>query len=315
MPKRKPQQDSDPPISPPARFNRSFVLSDRLRDAINHLGPDRLMEGVAFLEQHPDLIVVENIGTQERQVYREFKLTAADIDRITALVENSGVRWRAIIVRNAIEHLIAQEGLTQFVKPRDWQAKPLALNQGGKNPVEKLSEPSANVAFTIPLEIWNRIEHLKQPRGQAHIDTLDLSGFIRRSLDEMDPDTLEDYFVGTIQTPQFKTTQMVGVVLFNRQIELIDRLKEELGWTASDVLTAAIRQVCELNLIPEANIPKALRLSREQRSVWKVFGKTCSVSSTAAELGLPAEEVVQLLEGTKRVEANPLALNPAKDPD
>lgn len=220
-----------------------FTLGIRLRNAIDQRGRHYISEGIHLLVENPDRIVMENIGIDDEPATALLALSIKDLAAVDKLVVDRGVVGRSVIIRNAIEALIDKyEQLEIYKKPEGWQGKPLALAQGGANPVPPLEEPAEKDAICIPLYLWNQISHYDRGRGHAHEkDGVSLNRFLREAIDNIDTSVLPHHYEPNIRVQDAQTVKSVSIQIFARQMLLVKAIANRNRWSRSETISAIVR--------------------------------------------------------------------------
>lgn len=262
----------------------SFAASTRLKDACDFFGADEVMGVVEEFLAQPELIVFENIGTEEDSVTLTLSLSPeniADLDEAHKLrFGDEHRRNRSLIVRQALERLIVERGAEQFKKPEGWQSRPINLSQGGKNPTPSLGE-SRSAPVHLPMWIYSRIEGLKDSREKT------LSDFIRTSIMEADPATLESYIPRRTLIKGFETVYQATVVFPVEHLEKLDELSEVApGANRSDLVGAAICQALDRQ--------GDLAVKDDVWQLWQAIGDH-GMLAALSKLDLTPQEAIELL--------------------
>lgn len=279
-----------------SRKGRQFVISDRLKGAYKEVGTEGLREGLAILSAHPDRIIIENLGIGEDQKIQLIPdLTQADqelIDQLARQVSPTRLPLRSVVVRQALEQLIlADPALVEFRKPEDWEPQPTHFRQGGKNPVPSLPEPASNVAFSIPLYLYSQVAYLVKPRGRAHEETQDFSGFVRQALDEAELDTLKEFAPvkpALSRKRKIQVARRIVIPIFNRQQSKLNQAILALdNSSASDAIAAMLDQALERQGNAAVN--------SQAWEYWQVLCRHTNLEDAAEDAGASVEEFTECL--------------------
>lgn len=267
-----------------------FYITDRLSRAINKIGKDKLLQGLAILKKLPKMRSSEEPGLGEGKTTEFFLLTDEEKAELEVLAE----RWQyasvSALVRNVIECLILRHRVTDCYKPADWQEQPSSPWQ--------LEEPTIKVSLRPPLVLWNQIQHLKRPRGYAHLEGLDISRFLRQAIDACFWDSLDRY---KVEAPAFLKDRVtvrtqVMAQIFERQQADLDRARQRLGWSQQDTLNAVIQQAIALNRVPtfQPN-PEFDQPSAAAQEYWEDYVELRSLREVAQRQNVSAIQVADTL--------------------
>ena len=218
---------------------KQYCISDRHRDVLFFLdkdSSDSLSEGLQILSEHPDRMVAEDIGEDEHRVnFRFYHLSQKDVEILTRLIRQIGIRSPSAVARNAVEVLIDKYELTQFKKPPGWRSRPLTLGVAGsrgKNPTPMHTDkPVRAKIIYLPVWLWEKLP-----------ETSNFSKFVRDAIDSCKPDTLT-----LSKELWYGDKQYSAATIYERHHERLAQLKFALPQFKfeSQLLSAIVNQAVE----------------------------------------------------------------------
>lgn len=214
---------------------KTFLVSQRHKDAITKIGKPKIMEGVAYFREHPEFIIQENVGVGEETVTLSMPLLDEDIEGIEIVQLISSVIGRTAVVRNSIEYLINKYSMEEFRKPKGWQSKPLALRQGGENPIKAIAGDAECISLSA--DIYEETKFLFAPIGYAHENRPNFSRFTRIVLKEI---IGMEEIATQLQTVK-KDKRATSFILLPEMSNKISVIARYLRCSRSDVISAYIK--------------------------------------------------------------------------
>lgn len=273
------------------------ILSDRLKNAIAHLGgTSAFEEGLSLLLANFGLFRPENLGTEEEAAYRSFRLSSAGMQSLESLRRKVEARHAipatsstSVIARGAIELLVLRHQLKEFYKPEGWEARPQWLWQGGESPIATREEPAYATSARLPLVLWNQIQHL---RDADRTHRQNLTYFAREAIDRANLKTLARYRVPVLSRDRQISTlgPVVSLHPYERQREVIQQARESLEATASEAIAAIFNQALVLGTVSWAPV-------KREDMIDQLYEAVCDAGlKAAAELiERPVEAVIEEL--------------------
>jgi hypothetical protein len=239
---------------PPATSGQTcklYLISSRLNSALNSFkGTEAKTEAFRLalkaLDKKPDLLLAENIGTDEEYVCCSITgLNQSDLDLIESLNLQLGLSSAAAVVRSAIEWLIDHHGLDSYRKPADWQSRPFHIRQAGsegKNPMPRIGGDPMPLFLSLPKSLATRLGKLKAVDRAQRSSGKTRSSFIRAAIEGADWDALAPLTPEELAEPK---TQ-ISITITEDQNSLIN--SPDIGAqfeTAPELLVAIIKQACD----------------------------------------------------------------------
>jgi hypothetical protein len=215
---------------------KQYGISDRHRAAIQFLDMtpvDALRLGLSIVAQHPDRMVAEYIGTDEKSVnFRFYNVTESDVELIEKLSQQLDVHSPSAVVRNAIEALIDCQNLVQYRKKPNWKSRPFNLKTAGRkgrNPTPPHPHPYRGKSISIPMWLWQKL-----PTDS------NFSQFARSLVDNASPEGLHPLTAAERKGDKRRIT----VQLFDYQHQRLTELKQQLPEFQSEgqMLLALLKQ-------------------------------------------------------------------------